>query len=344
MLVESPTYFGAIAIARQLGIRVVPVPVDEEGIRVDLAAAALTSSGARAIYVQPAFANPTGIVTSPERRRALLELARRTGSFVVEDDYARDLAFASAPPPPMFREGGDAVVYVRSLTKAAAPGLRVAAVVARGPVAQRLATLRAVEDMFVSGLLQETALELVTSSAWDAHLRALRAELRRRLSVLVEALGEHFPAARVARPPEGGFAAFVDLSAAPPEVVSNVLVATLHPLGLRPHIVNFEEVAALTLDRTRREAARAGGDEAVRLVMDRIAAIPDLPRPSVPITQGPFVTVHLKRGSLEARLFTTIATIGTAIDATAEDLRIETYFPADDATARLVKSLAAGIA
>lgn len=139
------------------------------------------------------------------------------------------------------------------------------------------------------------------------------------------------------------FAAFVDLTTAPPEVVSNVLVATLHPLGLRPHIVNFEEVAALTLDRTRREAARAGGDEAVRLVMDRIAAIPDLPRPNVPITQGPFVTVHLKRGPLEARLFTTIATIGTAIDATAEDLRIETYFPADDATARLVKSLAAGV-
>lgn len=139
------------------------------------------------------------------------------------------------------------------------------------------------------------------------------------------------------------FAAFVDLATAPPEVVSNVLVATLHPLGLRPYIVNFDEVAALTLDRTRREAARAGGDEAVRLVMDRIAAIPDLPRPSVPITQGPFVTVHLKRGPLEARLFTTIATIGTAIDATAEDLRIETYFPADDATARLVKSLAAGV-
>lgn len=229
MLVESPTYFGAIAIARQLGIRVVPVPVDEEGIRVDLAAAALTSSGARAIYVQPAFANPTGIVTSPERRRALLELARRTGSFVVEDDYARDLAFASAPPPPMFREGGDAVVYVRSLTKAAAPGLRVAAVVARGPVAQRLATLRAVEDMFVSGLLQETALELVTSSAWDAHLRALRAELRRRLSVLVEALGEHFPAARVARPPEGGFAAFVDL---PEGVDADALAAAALDAGV----------------------------------------------------------------------------------------------------------------
>lgn len=211
MLVESPTYFGAIAIARQHGIRVVPVPVDDEGIRVDLAAAALASSGARAIYVQPAFANPTGIVTSAARRGALLELARRTGTFVVEDDYARDLAFAAAPPPPLFRDGGDAVVYVRSLTKAAAPGLRIAAVVARGPVAHRLATLRAVEDMFVSGLLQETALELVTSSAWDAHLRALRAELRRRLGALVDALGEHFPAARVARVPEGGFALLVDL-------------------------------------------------------------------------------------------------------------------------------------
>ncbi len=136
------------------------------------------------------------------------------------------------------------------------------------------------------------------------------------------------------------FAAFVDLATAPPEVIGNVTVATLHPRGLRPHIVNFDEVAALILDRARREAHDAGDDAVVRRVRDLIAQLPGLPRPSVPVAQGPFLTVHLRRGDLEARLFTTITTIGTAIDATAEELRIETYFPADEPTARLMRELA----
>lgn len=139
------------------------------------------------------------------------------------------------------------------------------------------------------------------------------------------------------------FALFADLAEAPPDVMKNVLVATLHPLGLRPAIVNFEEVAALLLERERREHLRAADDPAFAQVRATLEAIPDLPRPSVPPSSagGPFITVHLERGGVEARLFTTIATIGTAIDATAEELRIETYFPADEATAALVRDLAA---
>lgn len=138
------------------------------------------------------------------------------------------------------------------------------------------------------------------------------------------------------------FSAFVDLSAAPPWVMNNVVVAALHPRGLRPSIVNFDEIAALTLARVRREAAHASGDPAIEEVMAKVGAIHDLPRPNLPVSDGPFLTVHLRRGPLEARLFTTIATIGTAIDATAEELRLETYFPADEHTARLMRSLAVG--
>jgi MmyB-like transcription regulator ligand binding domain len=109
-------------------------------------------------------------------------------------------------------------------------------------------------------------------------------------------------------------ATFVDLAAAPPEVMTNVLVATLHPMGLRPAIVTFEEVAALSLERARRETARAADDPVFARVREMVEAIPDLPRPSFPATaaMGPFLTVHLRRGPTEARIFTTIATIGTA--------------------------------
>ncbi|MBX3207326.1 MAG: helix-turn-helix transcriptional regulator [Labilithrix sp.] len=137
------------------------------------------------------------------------------------------------------------------------------------------------------------------------------------------------------------FAAFVDLAAAPPEVMRNVLVATLHPLGLRPAIVNFTEVAAMALDRARREAAAFSDDPEVARIRAAVAAIPDLPAPETPRgAEGPFITVHLRRNGVEARLFTTIATIGTPTDATAEDIRIETYFPADEATAAWMRALA----
>lgn len=136
-------------------------------------------------------------------------------------------------------------------------------------------------------------------------------------------------------------AAFVDTSEAPPEVMENVVVATLHPKGLRPAIVNYDEVAALVLDRARREAARFPDDPRVSRVRDVLATLPAIPRGFVPSGAGPFLTVHLRRGDLEARLFTTISTLGTAIDATAEEVRIETYYPADEPTARLVRDLAA---
>ena len=136
-------------------------------------------------------------------------------------------------------------------------------------------------------------------------------------------------------------AAFVDLTEAPTEVLRNVLLATLHPAGLRPSIVNFEEVAAITLERARQEAARYPDDPEVARVRAEILSLPDLPfsRPP-PSGAGPFLTVHLRRGAMEARLFTTIATIGTPMDATAEELRLETYFPVDDGTARLLHALA----
>jgi DNA-binding transcriptional MocR family regulator len=211
ILVESPTYFGALSVARALGLRPVPVPLDAHGIRSDLLEAAFASSGARALYLQPAFSNPSGVTLSTERRKDVLRLAERAGAFVIEDDYARDLGFGVAPNAPLFREGGDRVVYIRSLTKSTAPGLRVAGIVAKGPVLGRLRALRATEDWFVSGLLQDTALELVSAPGWNAYVRLLRHTLRERRDVAVRALARHWPAARLARVPEGGFSLWLEL-------------------------------------------------------------------------------------------------------------------------------------
>jgi DNA-binding transcriptional MocR family regulator len=211
ILVESPTYFGALGIARSLGLRPIPVATDEHGVRTELLEAALASSKARAIYLQPAFSNPVGVTLSPTRRAEVLAIAERAGAFVIEDDYARDLAFAAAPPAPMFRSGSDHVVYIRSLTKSTAPGLRIAGIIARGPVRRRMRLLRAVEDWFLAGLLQDTALELVSGAGWPRHVLELRQTLRSRQQAAIAALAQHFPEARLVRVPDGGFSLWLQL-------------------------------------------------------------------------------------------------------------------------------------
>jgi DNA-binding transcriptional MocR family regulator len=195
VIVEAPTYLGVLTAARAQGLRPVPVPADERGVRPDLLADALQETGARLVYLQPLHANPHGATLAPERRAAVLDAVRAAGAFLIEDDAFRELAFGPCPPPLLHDDPDGHVVHLRSLTKPSAPGLRISALVARGPAAARLRAARIVEDLFVSGPLQETALELVASPAWQAHLRRLRKVLRERRDALAAAVREHLGAA-----------------------------------------------------------------------------------------------------------------------------------------------------
>jgi DNA-binding transcriptional MocR family regulator len=204
VIVEAPTYPGVLAAARAQGLLPVPVPSDERGVRPDLLADALSASGARVVYVQPLFANPHGATLATERRSAVLEVVRAAGAFMIEDDTFRDVALGAAPPP-LFGEDPDGhVVHLRSLTKAAAPGMRIAGLAARGPAAARLRAARIVEDLFVSGPLQEAALELVGTPGWRAHLRRLRRVLTERRDALAAAVAEQLPQLRLSVLPAGG--------------------------------------------------------------------------------------------------------------------------------------------
>lgn len=212
LLVESPTYLGALAAARAAGLRVVPVPADADGVRPDQLAAAFARTGARLFYCQPLYANPHGATLSAARRPQVARAVRAAGAFLIEDDYARDLAIDGESPPPLAADDPDGhVVYLRSLTKSAAPGLRVAAIGARGPAGLRLRTARLLDDFFVAGPLQQAALEFVTAPAWNRHRRALRTALRARRSALLAALARHLPELAAPPVPRGGLHLWVRL-------------------------------------------------------------------------------------------------------------------------------------
>jgi hypothetical protein len=201
LLVESPTYPGALAAARAAGVRPVPVPTDNDGIIPSHLAEVFARTGAQALLCQPACHNPTGAVLAPGRRLQVLSLATAAGAFVIEDDFARWLSHNRRPAAPLLDDDPDGrVIYITSLTKAASPSLRVGAVIARGPVAGRLRTLRAVDDMFVSRPMQEAALELVSQPGWERHLCDLSRALARRATVLFNAVNRHLPIADVRLP------------------------------------------------------------------------------------------------------------------------------------------------
>jgi DNA-binding transcriptional MocR family regulator len=204
LLVESPTYPGALAVARAAGLRPVPVPADAYGVIPGLLADAFDRTGALAFYCQPTYHNPAGTVLSESRREAVLAAAAAAGAFVVEDDCCRWLSHGQRPPATLLSGDQDGrVVYLTSLTKAASPSLRVGALVARGPVAARLRALRVVDDMFVARPVQEAALDLVSGAAWDRHVRGQAQALTGRSRALAGALARHAPRVTFT-PPAGG--------------------------------------------------------------------------------------------------------------------------------------------
>lgn len=220
VLVETPTYPGALAAAKAAGLRAAAVPVDRDGVRPDLLAEAFAATKARVFLTQPTLHNPTGATMPSERREQVLQVARDAGAFVIEDDFARYLT-DQAPPPLISMDVHGTVVSISSLTKILSPSMRVAAVVARGPAAHRLRASQLVESFFVARPLQETALEFLGSPAWRRHLAVVHTEIVTRRDALAAELALRMPRAELHLLPKGGMHVWVRL---PPEVDEGALV------------------------------------------------------------------------------------------------------------------------
>jgi DNA-binding transcriptional MocR family regulator len=265
LLVESPTYLGALAAAHAAGLRVVPVPADRDGVLPDQLAAAFRRTGARLFYCQPLYANPTGATLSAARRPAVLAALREAGAFLIEDDYARDLTIDGDPPPPLAATDPDGhVIYLRSLTKSAAPGLRVAALGARGPAGARLRAARLLDDFFVAGPLQQATIEFVTSPTWQRHRRHLRTELRTRREALLTALHRHLPELIPPAIPTGGLHLWTPLPAGTDDVAVATAAARAGVVVFPGRPWHAAEPPAPYLRLTYAAAPPAAMDEAVR--------------------------------------------------------------------------------
>ena len=212
VVVEEPTYTGALSVLGSLGARMIGVPLDEEGMRPDLLAVALERHRPRAIYVQPTIHNPTTRVMGRKRRLDVLSLAAKHGSAVVEDDWACDLRFEGEDLPTLHAlDGGRRVIYLSTFSKKLLPGLRVGWAAAPKPVLERLVALKQVADHGSSPLLQAALREFLRDGGLEEHLARVRPAYRERRDIMLAALGAHFPEGVKWTRPQGGLFLWVTL-------------------------------------------------------------------------------------------------------------------------------------
>jgi transcriptional regulator with XRE-family HTH domain len=121
----------------------------------------------------------------------------------------------------------------------------------------------------------------------------------------------------------------------------NIVLATFHPGAIRPYIVNWDDVAAQLVARLHRELAARPGDAELSQLLARVLAQPDVPTewrvPALGRSAPPILTMHLRSATIDVRLFTMLTSIGTPLDVTAEELHIESYFPADEASEAVLR-------
>ncbi len=212
ILVESPTYSGALNLFRALGFRIVSVPVDRQGMQVEALEKVLQRHHPKLIYTIPNFHNPTGTCLTGARRHQLIVLADRYNVPILEDDFVGDLRYEGHTQPALKAlDPGGRVIYVSTFSKMLMPGLRVGFLVADGPIFDGLVRFKHASDLATSSLVQRGLEAYVTVGRYQAHLRRSSLEFRRRRDAMVAAIKRHLPAPARVDVPQGGLFLWMQL-------------------------------------------------------------------------------------------------------------------------------------
>jgi GntR family transcriptional regulator / MocR family aminotransferase len=209
--VEALGYRSAWGTLQRAGAELLAIPVDGEGMQVSVLAAAARRGRLRAVYVTPHHQYPTTTVLSPRRRLALLDLARTHRLAIIEDDYDHEFHYHGRPVLPLASADRDGrVVYVGTLSKILAPGLRIGFVVAPPALIARLEEERALVDMQGNYLVEAAVAELLEEGEVQRHARRVRRIYHRRRNALCAALGRHLGSALTFQVPPGGTALWAE--------------------------------------------------------------------------------------------------------------------------------------
>ncbi len=230
VLVEGPTYLGMVERMQMQGLKLVAVPMDEQGIRPDALETAIALHQPRLLYTIPTFHNPTGISMSAARQETLLDIAGRHALPILEDDIYGPLAYdGPAPLPLKVHDTQGLVTYLTSFSKMLMPGLRLGVIASASPLLDALVAVKRFSDMHSPQLTQRALAEYLARGHFAGHLRSVRAFYRERRDAMIASLQRHFPSDATCTVPAGGFCCWVAL---PPGLRSPDLYLTAIERGV----------------------------------------------------------------------------------------------------------------
>lgn len=234
VLVESPSYVGALGVFRAYECDVVHVAMDDEGLVPQALTEAISRVRAegrriKLIYTIPSFHNPAGVTQGPQRRREILAIAQSAGIAVLEDDPYGLLGFEGEPPRALRADDADAVIYLGSFSKTIASGLRVGWAVAPHGVREKLVLAAEAAVLCPSNYAQLTVSEYLATQPWREQIKTYREVYRERRDALLESLQAMMPDGTRWTIPAGGFYSWLtlpnglDATAMLPRAVANLV-------------------------------------------------------------------------------------------------------------------------
>ncbi len=211
--VEIPSYLKSLQVFQSSGMTLTGVPMDQRGILPQMIVNKKSINDTALLYTIPTFHNPTGTVMSAERRSALLEWCQSNRLPIIEDDAYRELWLEETPPLPLkAKDPTGMVLYVGTVSKSLAPGLRLGWLAGPESVVERLGDIKMQTDYGASSLSQWVLTEWLQSGLYDEHLNILRNHLRQRRDMVLEMLASRYKDIATWNIPAGGFYIWLKLN------------------------------------------------------------------------------------------------------------------------------------
>ncbi|MFZ1683942.1 MAG: PLP-dependent aminotransferase family protein [Candidatus Zixiibacteriota bacterium] len=204
VLVENPTYLGALQAFNYYQARYVTVEMDNDGMIVDQVEQRLKRYHPKLIYTISNFQNPTGITMSLERRRALVEVAIKYNVPVVDDNPYGEIRFSGERIPTIKSYGGDEVIALRSMSKVIAPGLRIGWMNGPTAIMSQFEKVKQCTDLHTNSNSQYLVYEFIKQGLLEPHIEKIKADYLYKRNVMISALEEHFPEGIKWTKPDGG--------------------------------------------------------------------------------------------------------------------------------------------
>jgi len=205
VITEEPTYSGALGILSTLRAKIIGIPLEKDGLNMNILEDVLKKYNPKYIYTTPNFQNPTGITMSINKREKLISLAEKYNVPIIEDDVSGDLRFEGEDLPPLKAlDRTDQVVYINSLSKELVPGFRVGWAVLNESIKDRFIALKQVEDLATNTVSQAILYKFCSRGYLKTHIRKIRKIYRERRNLMMKYIRKYFPENIEMVKPEGG--------------------------------------------------------------------------------------------------------------------------------------------